>query len=164
MDFKTLTQPQGYVLLALYGVFMIAITYVFARWKRYRSIQGFCFFRHLCALRIQAQFPAMEQNGDSIILEVPKPPRVRLNGLDNGIESFGHSIGHMVFEIREESFKVAFQCFCGFNDGFQPRMRRPEVPPSEKLQRRSPIRIHPERLKRFFDGPGFPDFQLIESE
>src|SRR3989344_900983 len=37
----TLTASQGYLLLAIYGVFMIAITYFFARWKRYRSIQGF---------------------------------------------------------------------------------------------------------------------------
>ncbi|HEY4508111.1 MAG TPA: hypothetical protein VJJ55_00455 [Candidatus Paceibacterota bacterium] len=37
----TLTASQGYLLLAVYGVFMIAITYFFARWKRYHSIQGF---------------------------------------------------------------------------------------------------------------------------
>lgn len=37
----TLTASQGYLLLAVYGVFMIAITYFFARWKKYRSIQGF---------------------------------------------------------------------------------------------------------------------------
>lgn len=37
----TLSASQGYTLLILYGVFMIAITYFFARWKRYRSIQGF---------------------------------------------------------------------------------------------------------------------------
>ena len=37
----TLTASQGYLLLAVYGVFMIAITYFFARWKRYRSMQGF---------------------------------------------------------------------------------------------------------------------------
>ncbi len=37
----TLTPKQGYTLLVLYGVCMMAITYFFARWKRYRSIQGF---------------------------------------------------------------------------------------------------------------------------
>ncbi|MSU55719.1 MAG: hypothetical protein EXS51_00200 [Candidatus Taylorbacteria bacterium] len=37
----TLTPTQGYILLGVYGAFMIAITYFFARWKRYRSIQGF---------------------------------------------------------------------------------------------------------------------------
>ena len=37
----TLTATQGYILLAAYGALMIVITYVFARWKRYRSIQGF---------------------------------------------------------------------------------------------------------------------------
>src|SRR3989344_5907953 len=37
----TLSASQGYWLLALYGVVMIAVTYFFARWKRYRSIQGF---------------------------------------------------------------------------------------------------------------------------
>src|SRR3989344_5580116 len=37
----TLSASQGYLLLAVYGVFMIALTYFFARWKRYRSIQGF---------------------------------------------------------------------------------------------------------------------------
>src|SRR3989338_6634717 len=37
----TLSASQGYLLLAVYGVFMIAITYFFARWKRYHSIQGF---------------------------------------------------------------------------------------------------------------------------
>ena len=37
----TLTASQGYILLILYGIFMVAITYFFARWRRYRSIQGF---------------------------------------------------------------------------------------------------------------------------
>lgn len=37
----TLTASQGYLLLIVYGVIMIAVTYFFARWKRYRSIQGF---------------------------------------------------------------------------------------------------------------------------
>src|SRR3989344_4806673 len=37
----TLSASQGYWLLAIYGVVMIAVTYFFARWKRYRSIQGF---------------------------------------------------------------------------------------------------------------------------
>lgn len=32
---------QGYVLLGLYGVAMVGITYFFARWKQYKSIQGF---------------------------------------------------------------------------------------------------------------------------
>lgn len=38
---SALTSSQGYILLVIYGIFMIAITYIFARWKRYRSIQGF---------------------------------------------------------------------------------------------------------------------------
>ena len=37
----TLTASQGYLLLVAYGVVMIVVTYFFARWKRYRSIQGF---------------------------------------------------------------------------------------------------------------------------
>lgn len=37
----TLTPNQGYLLLIAYGIFMIVMTYFFARWKRYRSIQGF---------------------------------------------------------------------------------------------------------------------------
>ncbi len=37
----TLTKTQGYLLLVVYGIFMVVITYFFARWKRYRSIQGF---------------------------------------------------------------------------------------------------------------------------
>lgn len=37
----TLTSVQGYVFLVVYGVFMVLITYFFARWRRYRSIQGF---------------------------------------------------------------------------------------------------------------------------
>ncbi|HLD04676.1 MAG TPA: hypothetical protein VJG90_03065 [Candidatus Nanoarchaeia archaeon] len=36
-----LTPPTGYLILVVYGLFMILITYFFARWKRYRSIQGF---------------------------------------------------------------------------------------------------------------------------
>lgn len=36
-----LSQFQGYLLLIVYGLLMIFITYFFARWKRYRSIQGF---------------------------------------------------------------------------------------------------------------------------
>lgn len=38
---STITPSQGYILLVIYGIFMVVITYVFARWKRYRSIQGF---------------------------------------------------------------------------------------------------------------------------
>jgi len=42
MSQLTVLSPfHGYVLLAVYGLFMIVITYFFARWKRYRSIQGF---------------------------------------------------------------------------------------------------------------------------
>src|SRR3989339_1960493 len=37
----SLTQTQGYLLLGLYGAFMIGITYFFARSKKYKSIQGF---------------------------------------------------------------------------------------------------------------------------
>ncbi|MFA6253806.1 MAG: hypothetical protein WC640_00895 [Candidatus Paceibacterota bacterium] len=36
-----LSPKEGYLLLVIYGVLMIAITYLFARWRRYRSIQGF---------------------------------------------------------------------------------------------------------------------------
>lgn len=39
---SSLISPMlGYVILLLYGAAMIAITYVFGRWKRYRTIQGF---------------------------------------------------------------------------------------------------------------------------
>ena len=38
---STLSSWRGYGLLALYGIFMIVITYFFARWKRYRSIEWF---------------------------------------------------------------------------------------------------------------------------
>lgn len=37
----SLSPSQGYWLLAMYGVFMIAITYFFAHWKKYKTIQGF---------------------------------------------------------------------------------------------------------------------------
>jgi len=36
-----LTVSQGYWLLGIYGVFMIAITYIFAHSRKYNSIQGF---------------------------------------------------------------------------------------------------------------------------
>lgn len=36
-----LSSGIGYAILIIYGIFMIIITYFFARWKRYRSIQGF---------------------------------------------------------------------------------------------------------------------------
>lgn len=36
-----LSSVQGYIILAIYGLFMVLITYFFARWRRYRSIQGF---------------------------------------------------------------------------------------------------------------------------
>jgi len=38
---NSISQPLGYWLLAVYGVFMVVITYYFARSKKYRSIQGF---------------------------------------------------------------------------------------------------------------------------
>ena len=38
---NVISSSAGYGLLLAYGVAMIAITYFFARWKRYRSIQGF---------------------------------------------------------------------------------------------------------------------------
>lgn len=37
----SLTASQGYLLLAVYGVVMIAVTYIFGRWSGYRSLQGF---------------------------------------------------------------------------------------------------------------------------
>ncbi|MFA5792425.1 MAG: hypothetical protein WC897_00980 [Candidatus Gracilibacteria bacterium] len=37
----TLSQSTGYLLLILYGILMIAITYIFGRWKHYKSIRGF---------------------------------------------------------------------------------------------------------------------------
>lgn len=37
----SLTQTQGYAALVAYGAFMVFITYFFARWKKYRTIQGF---------------------------------------------------------------------------------------------------------------------------
>ena len=36
-----ISQSTGYWLLLIYGIFMIAITYFFARWKKYKTIQGF---------------------------------------------------------------------------------------------------------------------------
>jgi len=36
-----LSQSTGYLTLLVYGIFMILITYFFARWKKYKSIQGF---------------------------------------------------------------------------------------------------------------------------
>ena len=36
-----LSQSTGYLTLLVYGIFMILITYFFARWTRYKSIQGF---------------------------------------------------------------------------------------------------------------------------
>lgn len=41
MNMAFLSQTTGYVILVVYGIFMILITYFFARWKRYKSIQGF---------------------------------------------------------------------------------------------------------------------------
>src|SRR3989344_8439180 len=39
---SSLISPSfGYAILLLYGAAMIAITYIFARWKRYRTMQGF---------------------------------------------------------------------------------------------------------------------------
>lgn len=37
----SLSATQGYLLLVAYGVFMVAITYVLARWKRYKTVAGF---------------------------------------------------------------------------------------------------------------------------
>ncbi|MEK7065258.1 MAG: hypothetical protein AAB963_02330 [Patescibacteria group bacterium] len=37
----TLTSAQGYAILAVYGAFMVLITWFFARWKKYKTIQGF---------------------------------------------------------------------------------------------------------------------------
>ncbi|MBI3032302.1 hypothetical protein HYY69_02405 [Candidatus Woesearchaeota archaeon] len=37
----TLPAWMGYLILVIYGIFMILITYVFARWKQYKTIQGF---------------------------------------------------------------------------------------------------------------------------
>jgi len=36
-----LSQSTGYLTLLIYGIFMILITYFFARWTKYKSIQGF---------------------------------------------------------------------------------------------------------------------------
>ncbi|HIH10955.1 TPA: hypothetical protein HA241_02100, partial [Candidatus Woesearchaeota archaeon] len=36
-----LSQSTGYLTLLFYGLFMILITYFFARWRKYKSIQGF---------------------------------------------------------------------------------------------------------------------------
>ena len=36
-----ISPSTGYLLLLVYGVFMIAITYFFARWRKYKTIQGF---------------------------------------------------------------------------------------------------------------------------
>ena len=36
-----ISQSIGYWLLLIFGIFMIAITYFFARWKKYKTIQGF---------------------------------------------------------------------------------------------------------------------------
>ncbi len=36
-----ISQSTGYWLLIIYGIFMILITYFFARWRRYKTIQGF---------------------------------------------------------------------------------------------------------------------------
>src|SRR3989338_4763659 len=36
-----LSQYTGYLSLLVYGIFMVLITYFFARWKKYKSIQGF---------------------------------------------------------------------------------------------------------------------------
>jgi len=41
MAIHGISPAQGYIVLIVYGVFLVAITYFFARWKRYRSIQGF---------------------------------------------------------------------------------------------------------------------------
>ena len=37
----TISQSSGYLLLAIYGVAMVLITWFFARWKKYKTIQGF---------------------------------------------------------------------------------------------------------------------------
>ncbi|MEK7118699.1 MAG: hypothetical protein AAB869_03750 [Patescibacteria group bacterium] len=37
----SLTASQGYWLLGIYGVVMVAITYFFAHWKKYKTMQGF---------------------------------------------------------------------------------------------------------------------------
>jgi Na+/proline symporter len=36
-----ISSSAGYWILALYGILMIIITYFFARWKKYKTIQGF---------------------------------------------------------------------------------------------------------------------------
>jgi len=37
----TISQSSGYLLLAIYGAAMVLITWFFARWRKYKSIQGF---------------------------------------------------------------------------------------------------------------------------
>src|SRR3989339_777972 len=37
----TISQSSGYLLLAIYGVVMVLITWFFARWKKYKTIRGF---------------------------------------------------------------------------------------------------------------------------
>ncbi|HII15154.1 MAG TPA: hypothetical protein HA362_02475 [Nanoarchaeota archaeon] len=36
-----ISQTTGYALLVIYGILMVIITYFFARWKKYHTIQGF---------------------------------------------------------------------------------------------------------------------------
>jgi len=41
MTMAAISQSLGYLILIIYGLFMVLITWFFARWKGYRSIQGF---------------------------------------------------------------------------------------------------------------------------
>src|SRR3989344_5555568 len=38
---ELLSKSSAYIIFFLYGIFMIAISYFFARWKKYKTIQGF---------------------------------------------------------------------------------------------------------------------------
>src|SRR3989344_1567500 len=38
---ELLSKSSAYIIFFLYGIFMVIITYLFARWKKYKTIQGF---------------------------------------------------------------------------------------------------------------------------
>ena len=48
---------------------------------------------------VEIEFTAIEQDGDSVMVEVPEPSGGRFNLLDLAVETLGHGIGDPVFQV-----------------------------------------------------------------
>jgi hypothetical protein len=103
----------------------------------------------------------MKVNGDLEIVSIPESAGAFLYCCNFRIQTFRHSVGNAMSEVRQDVGQMSGEQLGLVNHGRQPTVRGPKIPAIPESLRPSSTRVSPQFAQRFFQRPSPGRLQVV---